>query len=222
MKATFAGAIIAAGVIGATAAGAAAQSDAVRDGTGDSAPRGYVAHLHSLNAGAAGSSTTGIARFTIDGDSLTISVDVRNAPPDMEHLQHFHGFTDGRDAACASPAADANGDGVVDLIETEATSGTTMVPFTADPVSMEIVTDTYPRTNPGGSYHYSKTVSLAALEKAFSSKFAGQRLDLTKRVVYIHGVPSGTQLPSTAASLGTIPAQVTLPIACGAIEAEGR
>jgi hypothetical protein len=36
--------------------------------------------------------------------------------------------------------------------------------------------------------------------------------------VYIHGVPSATQLPSSVASLGPIPAQVTLPIACGKIE----
>jgi hypothetical protein len=217
MKMNIAGAIIVAGTFCATVSVAAAQGS--NDG---SAPRVYVAHLHSLNAGAAGSSTSGVARFTVSGDSLAITVDVRNAPANMEHLQHFHGFTDGRDATCPAAGADANGDGVVDLMETEPTSGTTMVPFTADPVSMEVVTDTYPRADASGSYHYSKTVSLAALEKAFAGKFPGQRLDLAKRVVYIHGVPSATKLPSTAASLGTIPAQVTLPIACGAIEVESR
>ena len=33
----------------------------------------------------------------------------------------------------------------------------------------------------------------------------------------MHGVPLATKLPSSVASLGTIPAQVTLPIACGKI-----
>lgn len=68
-------------------------------------------------------------------------------------MQHFHGFTDGRNATCAKAAADTSHDGIVDLLETEPTSGTTMVPF-----------------------------------------------------------------PTSVASLGTIPAQVTLPIACGKIE----
>ena len=33
----------------------------------------------------------------------------------------------------------------------------------------------------------------------------------------MHGVPSATTLPASVDSLGTIPAQVTLPIACGRI-----
>ncbi len=201
---------------------ATASASAQNSHAGDSAPSVYIAQLHPLNSDVAGDHASGIARFTVRGDSLTISINVRNAPANMEHLQHFHGFTDGRDATCATKDADANKDGVVDLMETEPLSGTTMVPFTADPVSMEVVTDSYPKANAGGSYHYTKTVSLSALEKAFAEKFSGQQLELDHRVVYVHGVPSGTKLPSTAASLGTIPAQVTLPIACGKIEAVGR
>ncbi|HET7621880.1 MAG TPA: hypothetical protein VFK39_08260 [Gemmatimonadaceae bacterium] len=211
-------------VIGAasiTAVGVSAQGDRATESV-PSAPTVYIAQLKPLNSDAASTHTSGIARFTVRGDSLTISINVRNAPANMTHLQHFHGFTDGRDATCATQDADANHDGVVDLMETEPMSGTTMVPFTADPVSMEVVTDSYPKSNAGGSYRYTKTVSLSALEKAFAEKFSGQKLDLTHRVVYIHGVPSDTKLPSTAASLGTIPAQVTLPIACGKIEAVNR
>jgi hypothetical protein len=37
-------------------------------------------------------------------------------------------------------------------------------------------------------------------------------------VVFIHRVPSATKLAASVASLGPIPAQVTLPIACGKIE----
>jgi hypothetical protein len=178
----------------------------------------YVAHLHPLNSKLVGSKTTGVARFTINGDKLTISLDVKGAPPGMMHLQHFHGFKDNRQATCATEAADTNHDGIVDLIETEPMSGTTMVPFQGNPVNMKIATDTYPKASASGSYHYKKTVSLKALQAAFNKTFGDADLDFTKRVVYIHGIPASTKLPATVASLGKIPGQVTLPIACGKIE----
>lgn len=178
----------------------------------------YVAHLHAMNTGITKTRTTGEARFIVDGDKLTIRIKVRGAPPDTVHWQHFHGFKDGHAAACPGPSADANHDGIVDLIETGKASGTTMVPFISDPVSMDVAHGKYPVANASGDYTYQETVSLKALDAAFAKAFPGQKLDLAKRVVYIHGVPPGTSLPSTVASLGPIPAQVTLPIACGRIQ----
>jgi hypothetical protein len=61
-------------------------------------------------------------------------------------------------------------------------------------------------------------VSLSALDAAFGQKYNGQKLQLEHRVVFIHGVPETTKLPATVASLGDIPAQVTIPIACGEIK----
>ena len=58
---------------------------------------------------------------------------------------------------------------------------------------------------------------MSALQEAFAKAFAGQKLDLDRRVLMMHGVPLATKLPVSVASLGTIPAQVTLPIACGKI-----
>jgi hypothetical protein len=178
----------------------------------------YVAHLHPLNTKVTGLETTGEARFSIAGDKLTISVNAQKLPPNMMHLQHFHGFKDNRDATCPTEAADKNHDGIIDLIETEPTSGTTMVPFHDDPVSMEIVRDTYPKAGADGTFQYQKTVSLKDLEAAFAKAFGDKELDLDRRVVFIHGILPSTKLPASVASLGTIPAQVTLPIACGKIE----
>ncbi len=177
----------------------------------------YMAKLHPMNQGVTGLQTAGEARFVVSGDQLEISIDARQVPPGMMHLQHFHGFADNQQATCPTAAADVNGDGIVDLIETEPVAGTTMVPFQADPVSMEIVTDTYPKASATGSYDYRKTVSLSALTTAFEKAFQSTGLDLDRRIVFIHGVPPSTKLPETVASLGTIPAQVTLPIACGEI-----
>ncbi len=181
----------------------------------------YVAELEPLNTRVTGLQSTGKARFVIDGSTLTISVTAEEVPPGIAHLQHFHGFEDGRDAACATVADDANGDGIIDLVETEAVSGKTMVPFTADPVNLEIEADTYPRAADDETYYYEQTVSLPELEQAFAEAFGGQELDLEGRVVYIHSVLPTIVLPDSVASIGDIPAHVTLPIACGEIEASG-
>jgi hypothetical protein len=176
----------------------------------------YIAQLQPMNAKVTGHRTTGEARFTVKGDSLTISVKVKGAAPGITHWQHFHGFKDNRDATCATQAADKNRDGIVDLIETEPASGTTMVPFIDDPVSMNVAEGTYPKASAAGTYEYRRTVSLKALSAVFSKAFDGSKLDLDRRVVLIHGTPNS--LPASVASLGPIPAQVTLPIACGTIE----
>jgi hypothetical protein len=178
----------------------------------------YEATLAPLNATVAKSSTTGTARFTIAGDKLTIAIDVKGAPPGMEHLQHFHGFARGTgNAKCPTEKDDSNMDGIIDIVETEPVAGTTMVPFHDDPVSLAIVNDTYPKAGSDGAYAYSKIVSLHALQQAFAKKFNGQKLDLARRVVFIHGIPRSTKLPTSVHSLDDIPAQVTLPIACGKI-----
>lgn len=178
----------------------------------------YIAHLAPMNAAVAGSQTTGEARFEIRGRDLIIDIKVKNAPPNITHWQHFHGFKDGRAATCPSPSADKNGDGIVDLIETEPASGTTMVPFDDAPAQMDIAHGTYPRASADGSYTYHEVVPLRALRAAFVKSFGTRKIDLDKRVVYVHGVPADTRLPATVASLGPIPASVTLPIACGRIE----
>jgi hypothetical protein len=180
-------------------------------------PTAYVAHLSALNSTVTGSKATGEARFTIKGDSLTIAVNASGLPKDIEHWQHFHGFTDGRQATCPAKAADVNGDGIIDVVETGAAAGTTMVPFSGDPVSMDVPHGSYPRASAKGTLQYKQTVSLSALQTAFAKTFDGQKLDLDRRVVFIHGVPAASKLPASVASLGPIPAQVTLPIACGKI-----
>jgi hypothetical protein len=177
----------------------------------------YVAHLSALNMTVTGLKTVGEATFTIKGDSLTIAVNASGVPKEIEHWQHFHGFTDGRQAACPTQSADANGDGIVDVVETGAAAGTTMVPFSGDPVSMDVPHGTYPRASKTGLLQYKETVSLNALQAAFGKAFEGQKLDLDRRVVFIHGIPSAGKLKTSVASLGPIPAQVTLPIACGKI-----
>ncbi len=182
----------------------------------------YKAELSPLNSKTTGSDVSGEAIFTISGGRLTIHITAKDVPPNMEHLQHFHGFAKGdRTSKCPTARNDKNGDGIIDIVETEPVAGTTMVPFDADPIGMSAVNDTFPRAGADGSFSYEKTVSLKALEAAFTKKFPGQRLDLDRRVVFLHGIPASTKLPAAVASLDHIPAQVVLPIACGAIKKVG-
>lgn len=178
----------------------------------------YVAKLQAMNAAQTHHETTGTAKFEVHGDQLTITVSVKDAAPNITHWQHFHGLKLSGAAECATQAADTNGDGFVDLIETEPASGTTMVPFDNMPAAMDVAHGTYPKADAHGNYKYREVVSLKALTAAFAKAFDGQSLDLDKRVVLIHGVPDDTKLPATVQSLGPIPAHVTLPIACGKIE----
>ncbi|MGH7043846.1 MAG: hypothetical protein ACREFY_17200 [Acetobacteraceae bacterium] len=181
----------------------------------------YTARLLPMNTSVTGRKATGEARFTVSGNTLTISIAMRGVSPSMVHWQHFHGFKDNKAASCPTEAADVNHDGIIDLIETESTAGTTMVPFDSNPAGMDIAHGTYPKATKHGTYAYRKTVSLKALQTAFAKAFDDQKLDLDHRVVFIHGVPATAKLPSSVASLGPIPAQVTLPIACGKIERVG-
>ena len=178
----------------------------------------YEAQIQALNTSVTNHQTNGKARFVMDGDKMHVTIDINNAPPGIEHWQHFHGFPNEGTATCATAAEDVNGDGIIDVVETEPVSGTTMVPFNKFPAEMEIPTDTYPVADDNGSYHYEIEIPLNDLEKAFAEAFGDSGINLGSRVLYIHGVPSDTELPETVASIGDIPAHVTLPIACGKIE----
>jgi hypothetical protein len=179
--------------------------------------------IAALDARAAESeSRSGEARLTVSGDRLTITIRAEGVPPDLVHWQHFHGFTDNRAATCPTAKADANGDGIIDLIETEPLAGTTMVPFTDNPAGMDVAHGTYPKASAAGTYTYRQTVPLDELTSAFAETFKGQALDLDRRVIFIHGVVATSALPTSVASLGPIPADVTLPIACGKIQQVNR
>lgn len=177
----------------------------------------YEANISALNSHITGSETTGKATFIVEDGQMHVTIDIKGSPANMEHWQHFHGFEDGSDATCTTMGSDANNDGIIDLMETEKNSGTTMVPFNDLPAEMNIPTDTYPVSDKDGNYRYEATVPMDKLEATFALHFGDSGIQLDTRVLYIHGVPADKKLPKSVASLGDIPAQVTLPIACGKI-----
>lgn len=181
------------------------------------APDLHVANLRPLNTQVTDGMVRGLATLLQDGGELWIQVDARGLAPGM-HLQHLHGYTDGRVASCPGPDADRNADGVVDLIETREAAGITMIPLHENPSSLEIQAATYPRADSlTGMIRYAEIEQLEPLQQAVRQQYDGTELFLDRRVIFIHGVPEGTQLPATAQSLEGVPAHVTLPVACGEV-----
>ncbi|MBD3345158.1 MAG: hypothetical protein GF401_08870 [Chitinivibrionales bacterium] len=175
----------------------------------------YKADLKSLNSSVTGREASGTATLTRKGDSLFISVEATGLVPGIMHLQHYHGFEDGKDADCAEMAQDTNNDSIIDLVETQAVSGITLVPFNADPAALEITTQTYPVADSQGTISYRDTVMIGTLQDAMKQKYGIDSLLLDHRIVYIHGVAPDMQLPGSVQSLPNVPAHVTLPVACG-------
>ena len=80
----------------------------------------YVAKLTPLNADKISAHRpSGTANLEIVDGKLNVTIDLTGLSPNLMHLQHFHGFIDGKDATCPTAAADVNGDGYMDLLETE-------------------------------------------------------------------------------------------------------
>lgn len=161
--------------------------------------------------------TAQVAITRSDG-ALTIAVSARGMTPGM-HQMHLHGFEgeDPEEAVCPGMEADANGDDYIDLIETREAAGITMIPLTEDPASLTIQTDSYPTVRENGSLDYTQEVDVETLEEAVQEEFGGP-VALERRVVFIHGVPDGTDLPDSVESPDGVPARTTIPIACAELD----
>jgi len=178
----------------------------------------YQATIVPLNATAIGTAAHGKAVLIVNGDRLTINLEMFDTPANIQHWEHFHGFPDGQPAEIATSALDVNHDGFVDLPETGAVSGTTMVPLNDAPHEMDIPNDAYPVADAAGHFAYTKVVPLAALDQQFKATFNDSDLALDKRVIYVHGVTDDLNLPDTVAgAVGHYSTHVTLPIAVGKV-----
>lgn len=94
-----------------------------------------------------------------------------------------------------------------------------MVPLDDTPENMDIPHDGYPVADENGYYEYEKDVPLKSLQAKFKEAFGTDDLQLDKRVVYVHGIPSDLKLPDTVGGcVMSYDAHTTLPIAAGKIE----
>lgn len=156
-----------------------------------------------------------------EGDMLRIMRDADGMSAGM-HLSHIHGFAEAKpaDATLPDATADANGDGWVDLIETQTAGGVTMIPLTDDPAGLAIQSESYLSAGDDGRMNFRQTFDPAALCDAVEAEF-GTPLALPRRVVFIHGVPEGSEFPESVQSLECVPVSVTMPVARAELDATG-
>ncbi len=182
------------------------------------APDFVTGKLRPVNAESLGQNVTGAVTIATSGQMLVFDVQA-DGVGEGQHLMHVHGFPgdDPREARCPTMADDANGDGVIDLVEAEAVAGTTMIPFHDAPASMEIPSQSYPDARAAGNLVYTHKVDFDRIQEAMEAKFDSPTA-LEKRVVLMHTVPQTAQLPDSARSLPDVPAHMTVPIACAELE----
>lgn len=173
----------------------------------------YTANLVPVNT-EIGAPPIGFVTVRREGDHLEFKAQV-GGNISGTHWMHIHGFagTDPRPSYCATEEADTNNDGLVDIIEAREVSGQILIPFTDDPVSLNIRSGAYPRTDEFGQLTYLQSVQYNVLKSVLLKHFNTEPL-IDRRVVYLHGVPPDTQLPDTVRSLEGVPAHVTLPVGC--------
>lgn len=74
----------------------------------------YMVELMELN----GSGVHGMAHIELMGNEIEVSLEAAGLTPEMEHMQHIHGFTENnKNAVCPPMSADTNGDGLISLAE---------------------------------------------------------------------------------------------------------
>jgi hypothetical protein len=180
----------------------------------------YQVKLQPLNQNLLDDDFQGEGHFFAIGDEFRAFMRVQAAPPGL-HLQHVHS---GR--ACPSLAADANDDGVIDVLEARAVSGRVLIPLNGSLESQAEGEGNYPA---GVNYEYEQSASLSRMlgdlrghqsvsPEGMTKLDTDEELHLDGRVVIIYGVGTTTILPDTAQTIEGRPAHETLPIACGVIE----
>lgn len=180
----------------------------------------YRAVLSPLNSSLAGE-TEGTAEIRIEGDDVIVKSSITGAPSGVKHLQHITTA-----AACPDASADANQDGAVDFAEMIPFTGPVLLPLDSNLSAQLDGIDYGPIANSAGSYYYRRSTSLSRLLADLQAPDpdpvdkivklpSGERLQLSGKVLVVHGVASNAAVPATAVGFGDLPASQYLPIACG-------
>lgn len=183
----------------------------------------YRAVLAPINSTISGE-TTATVEIIIEGDEFIVEANAAGAPPGVKHLQNI--MTGG---ACPDVNSDINGDGVIDIIEAGSYFGQIFIPLDSN-LSEQIAGKDYgPIANGSGRYVYRRSAALSMLLSDLTAvdpdtsdgmiKLRGDdNLNLTNKVIVIHGISRTENIPGTVSTMGDMIPQDILPIACGKIE----
>ncbi|KRF19011.1 hypothetical protein ASG90_03765 [Nocardioides sp. Soil797] len=178
----------------------------------DGADGTYQTSLDPLN----GSSGSGMAMITVQGDQATVQMSWSGLPKtfkdaDYPHVQHIH---IGSEGTCPTPSLDKNGDGIVDTVE-----GTPAYGDIGTTLSLKGDTSPDAGTNikiaPGGdTLEYNRTITL--------SQDVVDSLSSGTGVIVVHGLDPATLSKKAAGAksnlVPSLPLAATAPALCGALD----
>lgn len=149
----------------------------------------------------------GQAVIRLEGENFEANIAAQRVPS----VIHPQAIRTGK--SCPDSSADVNRDGVIDLPEAQAVSGTVYVPLDDDLDNFLSDNTRYPHGGFLGAYVYQEDTT----RKQVVTEIKGPEsdLDLNNRVIMVLGVDLDEELPSTVASPDGRDPQETLPLACG-------
>jgi hypothetical protein len=169
---------------------------------GSAIERTFTANLMPLN----NSGVTGTATVTVDENVLTVEVIASGLEPNKVHPQHIHGFMDkNKNSTCPTPAADTNGDGLIDLVEGLPSYGGVLL-------ELYVPIDAFPEADADGNLYFKRTFNLGEVEFQEEGEVIAYKdlKPLQNRTIVLHGLTvNGTYVP-------------TMPVACGQLSAMNR
>lgn len=168
----------------------------------------YRAILRPMNNQLSGFLPSGVAEITIAQDNVQVKT-LLDDDARVIHIQSVHQGT-----VCPTSRHDKNNDGLVDVAEVAAAAGEVLFPLDSNLNSEAEGAGLYPL---GGAFTYVENASLAKLASDTKAR-TGEDLNLSGRVVLIHGVSGATKMPETVATKGTYSRQASIPIACGILQ----
>lgn len=164
-----------------------------------------------------GSGAQATATVTVNGTQMTVEIEGSGfTPGESPHAQHIHGVVGGQNT-CPTAAQDADGDGIVNTTEGQATYGPILVSLTteggmaADVDALAV--DRMPVADANGNLAYSRTFEVSD--------------DIAQNIDSLHIVQHGVDFDGSGAYDGdrmsdldpALPAEATDPADCGELVA---
>lgn len=142
-------------------------------------------------------------------------------------MKHYQEVLTGEE--CPDENADANFDGVIDVMEASAVSGNTLLPLDSH-LNTQVEGITYgPIANEGGYYFYRRSSSFSLLMEDLLSydddpedhlmKLAPPtKLTLSKKVIMVYGLSPEVELPESVQGRAGLSPHESTPVLCGRLK----